>query len=87
MFVCPKCSSGCDSFDDLQVHMLTVHHDEGSPQPETAMNVDATVVAEPPRELRKCSATNCENRETDEVKFKLCAPCKEAGKKVPYCSR
>lgn len=27
-FICDKCSSACDSFDDLQVHMLTAHHGE-----------------------------------------------------------
>lgn len=27
-FICDKCSSACDSFDDLQVHMLTTHHSE-----------------------------------------------------------
>jgi hypothetical protein len=75
----------------LQVHMLTVHHGEPEAdnmleetQSQTEKPVD---VIEPPRDLKKCSASNCDKYETDQVKFKLCAPCKDVGKKVPYCSR
>lgn len=91
VFVCQKCSTGCDSIDDLQVHMLTVHH--GEPEADNMLEETPSQsekpldVVEPPRDLKKCSASNCDKYETDQVKFKLCAPCKDVGKKVPYCSR
>jgi hypothetical protein len=69
--------------------MLTVHH--GEPEADNMLEepqrAEKPMDVEPPRELKKCSAPNCDKRETEEVKFKLCGPCKEAGKKVPYCSR
>ncbi len=75
----------------LQVHMLTVHH--GEPEADNMLEETPSQsekpldVVEPPRDLKKCSASNCDKCETDQVKFKLCAPCKDVGKKVPYCSR
>jgi hypothetical protein len=72
--------------------MLTVHHGKvdamtilGASQggSEKAMNVEKPEL----RDLRKCSASNCDKHGTEKVKFKICAPCKDAGKNVPYCSR
>src|SRR5690606_33596334 len=36
---------------------------------------------------RKCSNSNCHNKETSEVKFMVCGNCKKGGVQVPYCSR